>query len=162
MSSMGNCLKLNSFWNNQTFIILLLRSVSVWPWTKVMVNIINMWCILMYSEAVTVPSLTMMTSTVSEKSLARDTHTQMTKTLDTMRETWACLLLVLVLVLTFPQSKTKEKKNKVHHKPAAADHSHPARIAGSYQARLRSGRSLLPDLYCPAHLGDMLCLPDPN
>ena len=41
---------------------------------KMKVNIINTWCILI-SEAVTVPSLTMMTSTVSEESLARDTHT---------------------------------------------------------------------------------------
>ena len=40
---------------------------------KVKVNIISMGCILM-SEAVTVPSLTMMTLTVSEESLARDTH----------------------------------------------------------------------------------------
>ena len=39
---------------------------------KVKVNIINMRCILM-SEAVTMPSLMMMT--VSEESLARDTHT---------------------------------------------------------------------------------------
>ena len=41
---------------------------------KVRVNIINTRCIIM-SEAVTVPSLTMMTSTVSEASLARDTQT---------------------------------------------------------------------------------------
>ena len=41
---------------------------------KVKVNIINTWCILM-SEAVTVPSLMMMTSLVSEESLASDRHT---------------------------------------------------------------------------------------
>ena len=41
---------------------------------KVKVNIINMWCTPM-SEAVTVPSLMMRTSTVSEESLVRDTHT---------------------------------------------------------------------------------------
>ena len=46
----------------------------MWPWVKVKVNIINTWYILM-SEAVTIPSLMMMTSTVSEESLARDTHT---------------------------------------------------------------------------------------
>ena len=45
----------------------------MWPW-QVKVNIINTWCILI-SEAVTVPSLTMVTSTVSEESLARDTRT---------------------------------------------------------------------------------------
>ena len=42
---------------------------------KVKVNIIITSCILM-SEAVTVPSLMMMTSIISEESLARDTHTQ--------------------------------------------------------------------------------------
>ena len=41
---------------------------------KVKVNIIKTGCILM-SEAVTVSSLTMMTSTVYEESLARNTHT---------------------------------------------------------------------------------------
>ena len=40
---------------------------------KVKINIINTRCMLM-SEAVTMPSLTMMTSTGSEESLARDTH----------------------------------------------------------------------------------------
>ena len=43
-------------------------------WLKLNVNIINTWCILM-SEAVTVPSLMMMTLIVSEESFARDTHT---------------------------------------------------------------------------------------
>ena len=47
---------------------------SMWPSMKVKVNIINTWCMLM-SEAVTVPSLTMMPSTVSEESFVRDTHT---------------------------------------------------------------------------------------
>ena len=43
---------------------------------KVKVNISNMSCCIM-SEVVTMPSLMMMmTSTVSEESLARDTHTQ--------------------------------------------------------------------------------------
>ena len=44
---------------------------------KVKINIINMWCTLMsQSEAVTMPSLTQMTSTVFEESRARtDTHT---------------------------------------------------------------------------------------
>ena len=41
---------------------------------EVKVNIINTRYMPM-SEAVTVPSLMMMTSTVSEESLARDTHT---------------------------------------------------------------------------------------
>ena len=42
---------------------------------KVKINIINtLYCILM-SEAVTVPSLMMTTSIISEDSLARDTHT---------------------------------------------------------------------------------------
>ena len=41
---------------------------------KVKVNIINTGCILK-SEAVIVPSLMMMTSTVSEESLERDRHT---------------------------------------------------------------------------------------
>ena len=41
---------------------------------KVKVNIINIYCILMSEEAVTVPSLTMMTLTVSEESLVRDRH----------------------------------------------------------------------------------------
>ena len=49
------------------------RLRSVWPWMKVKVNINNTSCILI-SEAVTMPSLTMITSTVSEESLARDTH----------------------------------------------------------------------------------------
>ena len=40
---------------------------------KVKVNIINTWCIIM-SEAITVPSLMLMTSTVSQESLARDMH----------------------------------------------------------------------------------------
>ena len=44
---------------------------SVWHWMKVNVNILNTWCILM-SEAVAVPSLMMMTSMVSEESLAWD------------------------------------------------------------------------------------------
>ena len=48
-----------------------LRSVS--PWMKVKVNIINTWCIIT-SEAVTVPSLTMMTLIVSEESLVQETH----------------------------------------------------------------------------------------
>ena len=43
----GQCL--NSFWNNQKFIIFMIWR-SVWPWMKVKVNTINMWCILM-SEA---------------------------------------------------------------------------------------------------------------
>ena len=47
----------------------------MWPWIKVKVNIVNTWCIIM-SEEVTVPSSTMMmTSTVSEESLARHTLT---------------------------------------------------------------------------------------
>ena len=58
-----HCLK--HFWNNRTFIIFMI---------KICVNTINMWCILM-SEAVTVPSLKMITSTVSEESLARNRHT---------------------------------------------------------------------------------------
>ena len=41
---------------------------------KVKVNVINTWCISM-SEAVIVLSLMMMTSIVTEESLARDTHT---------------------------------------------------------------------------------------
>ena len=41
---------------------------------KVKVNISNTRCILL-SEAVTVPSLMMMTSIVFEESLARDIHT---------------------------------------------------------------------------------------
>ena len=41
---------------------------------KVKVNIMNMRCNIM-SEAVTIPSLMMMTSIVSEESLARDTQT---------------------------------------------------------------------------------------
>ena len=41
---------------------------------KVKDNIINTRCILM-SEAVTVQSLTVMTSTISQESLARDRHT---------------------------------------------------------------------------------------
>ena len=40
---------------------------------KAKVNITNTWCILV-SEAVIVPSLRMMTSTVSEEWLARDTQ----------------------------------------------------------------------------------------
>ena len=42
---------------------------------EVKVNIICTWRMPM-SEAVTVPSLTMMAATVSKDSLARDTHTQ--------------------------------------------------------------------------------------
>ena len=42
---------------------------------KVKVNIINTWCILV-TEAVTMPSLTILASTLSEESLTRDTHTQ--------------------------------------------------------------------------------------
>ena len=35
-----------SFWNNRTFIIFMIKiCVSVWPWMKVKVNIISMWCI---------------------------------------------------------------------------------------------------------------------
>ena len=56
-------------------------SRSVWPSMKVKISIINTWCITMY-EAVTVPSLTMMTSTVSKESLARDTHTHTDKRTD--------------------------------------------------------------------------------
>ena len=41
---------------------------------KTKVNIFHMYCILM-SDAVTVPSLMMMTSPVSEESLARDADT---------------------------------------------------------------------------------------
>ena len=41
---------------------------------KAKVNIINTRCILMF-EAVTMPSLIMITSIVSEESLARDTRT---------------------------------------------------------------------------------------
>ena len=41
---------------------------------KVKVNIVNTWCINMY-EAVSIPSLMMITSTVSDKSLARYMHT---------------------------------------------------------------------------------------
>ena len=41
---------------------------------KVNVNVINTWYILV-TETVTVPRLTMMSSTVSEESLARDAHT---------------------------------------------------------------------------------------
>ena len=41
---------------------------------KVKVNIVNTRCIGM-CEAVTMPSLMMITSIVSEESLARDTHT---------------------------------------------------------------------------------------
>ena len=41
---------------------------------KVKVSIINTWCVAM-SEAVTMPNV-MMTSMVSEESLARDTHRQ--------------------------------------------------------------------------------------
>ena len=53
---------------------------SVWPWMKVKVDIINTWYILM-SEAVTVPSLTMMTNSFrgiaceGHTHIARDTHT---------------------------------------------------------------------------------------
>ena len=47
---------------------------SVWLWMKVKGNAINTWCITMYG-AVARPSLTMITSTVSEKLSARDTHT---------------------------------------------------------------------------------------
>ena len=46
----------------------------MWPWMKVKANIINTWCIPV-TEAVTVPSLMMITLVVSEESLARDTHT---------------------------------------------------------------------------------------
>ena len=48
---------------------------SVWSWMKVKVNIINTWCIAV-SEAVTMPSLMMMTLRliVSEESPARDTY----------------------------------------------------------------------------------------
>ena len=52
------------------------RSRPVWPWKKVKVHIINTWCILM-SEAVSVTSLMIMTSTVSEESLQGD-HTDNT------------------------------------------------------------------------------------
>ena len=58
---------LRSLWNNQTF-----SFISVWSWMKVKVNIMTMWCMLM-PEAVTVPSLMMMTLIVSEESLAMDT-----------------------------------------------------------------------------------------
>ena len=47
---------------------------SVWSWMKIKVNIINTRCISM-SETVTMPSLMTMASTVSEESLAGDTHT---------------------------------------------------------------------------------------
>ena len=43
---------------------------------KVNVNVINTWCILM-SVAVTVPSMMVMASIVSEESLVRDAHTHM-------------------------------------------------------------------------------------
>ena len=54
--------------------LLFSRVRSVWPWMKVKGNISNTWCIPM-SEAVTMPSLTMMTSMVSKESLARWIHT---------------------------------------------------------------------------------------
>ena len=47
----------------------------MWPWMKVMVNIVNTWCIIM-SDTVTLARLTTMTSTGSEESLAREIHTQ--------------------------------------------------------------------------------------
>ena len=53
---------------------------------KIKVNIINTQCILM-SEAVTVPNLTMMTSIVSEESLARDRHNTGTHTGTSHRHT---------------------------------------------------------------------------
>ena len=43
--------------------------LDLWPWMKVKVNTINMWCILL-SEAFTVPGLTMMTHTHTQT----DTH----------------------------------------------------------------------------------------
>ena len=84
----GHCSK--TFWNNITFSI-----ISVWPWMKVKVNIIDTWCILM-SEAVTLLSLMMMTLIVFEESLTRDTHTH---------RLW-------VLYPNFFQSKTLKTKNK--------------------------------------------------
>ena len=53
---------------------------------NVKVNIINYCCILM-SEAVTVPNLMMMTSTVSEESIARDTDTDAHKYIHTHTHT---------------------------------------------------------------------------
>ena len=66
---------------------------------KVQVNIINTRCLFM-SEAVTVPSSRMRTSTVSEESLVRDTHTQTG-------------LSVLKFYDLKTKTKRKEKKQKV-------------------------------------------------
>ena len=54
------------------------------------------------------------------------------------------------------RGRKKKQRNAIHHKPAAAQHSQPARTACSFQARLRSGHSVLADLNLPAHPGDRL------
>ena len=63
----------------------------VWPWVKV--NIINTRCIIM-SETVTVPCLTMMTSTVFEESLARDSQTD--RQTDRQVNARACIMWVCI------------------------------------------------------------------
>ena len=62
----GHCLNQNSFWNNQTFIIFMISICEV--------NVINMWCISCLRQS---PCQVWWwwLPTVSEESLARDTHT---------------------------------------------------------------------------------------
>ena len=55
---------------------------SVWPWMKVKVDVINTWCILM-SEALTVPSLMIVTSTHNNfRGIACEGHTQIDRQTD--------------------------------------------------------------------------------
>ena len=76
---------------------------------KVNVNIINTCCIPM-SDAVTVPSLTIMTLIVSEESLARDRHTH--------RQTHRLYYIITFSKEDFQnQKEKKEKRRKEKHFP---------------------------------------------
>ena len=124
---------LNSFWNNIIKHLLFSWLISVWM--KVKVNILNTWCIIMF-EAVTVPSLTMMTSTVSEKSFARDTNTDTRRDRQTHWETdrqtpGSSLRQNVQKSLTTLQTKTHPPKQPLSHDncfhgKAGLTHSVPA------------------------------------
>ena len=92
---------------------------------KVKVNIINPWSILM-SDAVTMPSLTMVTSTVSEESLAKDTHTQTQSRVYVKvcfannsrsymhHNWWHCIKQTTKKYHTNPEEKSKTKTETTH------------------------------------------------
>ena len=85
---------------------------SVWPWMKVKVNMINTWCVTM-SEARTMQSVMMMTSIVSEESLARDTHTQTGRHRQTDRQTdFGLVYLNLFRVVSDFENKTTNHRYK--------------------------------------------------